>query len=112
MKPIIFVLCFVLMLSCKKEEIQKAVLIKYELTDDVSPLKVKLSVEGDFHWSEWMFDEETILTAQTGIIMEEVNISFRMRAQGLFNSQPLIKITKSILDKSQSKFRRLPPRLS
>ncbi|MDP2336931.1 MAG: hypothetical protein Q8N05_10890 [Bacteroidota bacterium] len=56
MKPIIFVLCFVLMLSCKKEEIQKAVLIKYELTDDVSPVKVKLSVDGDFHRSEWMFD--------------------------------------------------------
>jgi hypothetical protein len=58
MKPIIVVLCIAFLLSCKKEEIQKVVLIKYELTDDVSPVKVKLSVEGDFLWSEWMFDED------------------------------------------------------
>lgn len=45
-----------LWVSCSKEEIPKEVLIQYELSDDVSPVKVSLRVEGDFHWAEWQFD--------------------------------------------------------
>lgn len=59
MKLVTIALCFILLISCKKDDIQKDILIKYELTDDVSPVKVKLSVDGDYHWTEWMFDNRS-----------------------------------------------------
>lgn len=42
--------------SCSNEETPQVVNIQYELTDDVSPVKVKLKVDGNFHWVEWKYN--------------------------------------------------------
>jgi hypothetical protein len=57
MKLTLLCLILLLLISCEKEEVLKEVQINYEFTDDVSPVKVKFNVDGDFHWSEWIFDE-------------------------------------------------------
>lgn len=56
MKLPLFSLVLLFLISCEKEEVPKEVQINYELTDDVSPVRVKFNVDGDFHWSEWIFD--------------------------------------------------------
>jgi len=66
MKAIYFFLIIVLFYGCKKEQITKEVLIKYELNDDVSPVKVKFSVDGEYSWSEWMFDKKSFNGAEYG----------------------------------------------
>lgn len=65
MKILVFVLVVVLFVTCRKEEITQEVLINYELTDDVSPVKAKLSVDGDFHRTEWMFDNRFFTVSDT-----------------------------------------------
>lgn len=52
----LFFVIAIAFISCKKEEIRHEVKIQYELTDDVSPVKVKLKVDGNFQWAEWKYD--------------------------------------------------------
>lgn len=58
MKPVIVLLLAIAfaLVSCSKEEGPRKLKIQYELTDNVSPVKVKLKVDGDFNWAEWKYN--------------------------------------------------------
>lgn len=54
----LFLIIAIVFISCKKEETPTELKIQYELTDDVSPVKVKLKVDGNFHWTEWKYNDK------------------------------------------------------
>jgi hypothetical protein len=57
---ILFFAIIAFIAGCKQEKQTPPILLDYKILDDVSPVKVQVWHNNEFHWTEWLIDDVSI----------------------------------------------------